>query len=58
MRWPWQRPLRRAKDGSAAADARMSAERKLRQAEAQRPEVRRAAQDLAWIIEQTMRRPQ
>ena len=58
MRWPWQRSVWRAKDGSAAQDARISSERKLRQARAQRPEVRRAAQDLAWMIEQTMRRPQ
>lgn len=57
MRWLWQRQIRRAKDGRAAADARISAEHKLAQARAQRPEVQRAARDLAWIIGQTMRRP-
>lgn len=57
MRWPWQLWLRRAKDGEPAAAARQDAERKLAGARRQREEFRRAAPDLALLIEQAMRRP-
>jgi F0F1-type ATP synthase membrane subunit b/b' len=57
MRWPWQRWLRRAKDGAEAEAARAEAEEKLRAARKQGEELRAAAPDLAWVIEQSMRRP-
>jgi hypothetical protein len=48
--------MRRAKDGTPAAEARQDAERKLTVARGQRDEVHRAAADLASMIEQSMRR--
>lgn len=56
MRWPWQWFVRQAKDGDAAEAAREESVKRLEQAKAQRPAVEKAAQDLAWAIEQSMRR--
>lgn len=59
MRWPWSRWRRPARpphpNGQAAADAEAAARRKLREAQAVRPEVDRAVSDFTAAVQRALR---